>query len=226
MDSRYHNLPAGIVKVEATATDTASIGNTVQRSTYHQSPHNDDVSSISDDRDYEETGRSNHERHPPETNEKGSTSAAWPVSHPKSIDRAHTDCQPIHQFQSRSMPIKNFAHDWWIFELGALAISYMAMLALVIALKVCENKPIPRWPGHITLNAFISVTSTIMKAAIAVPISASISQMKWIWFKERSAVRGMQVFDEASRGPLGALKLLFSKYVRSLASLGALIVLL
>ena len=153
-------------------------------------------------------------------------SVAWPVSHSKSINRAHNDRQPIHQSQSRFMQIKNFAHDWWVFELGALTISYVAMLALVIVLKVCENKPIPLCPGHITLNAFISVTSTIMKAAIAVPITASISQMKWIWFKERSAVRGMQVFDEASRGPLGALKLLFSKYVLSLASLGALIILL
>ena len=41
-----------------------------------------------------------------------------------------------------------------------------------------------------------------------------------------SPVRGMQVFDEASRGPLGALKLLFSRQVLSLGSLGALIILL
>ena len=33
MDSRYHNLP-GTAKVEATATGTADIGNTVQR-IYH-----------------------------------------------------------------------------------------------------------------------------------------------------------------------------------------------
>lgn len=226
MDSRYHNLPARTAKAEATATGTADIGNTVQRSIYPQNPHSDDVSSISDHRDDEQIRSNKIEKHPPETSEKGFTSAAWPVPLSKSINGAHNDSQPTHQFQSRSMQIKNFAHDWWIFELGALAISYMAMLALVIALKVCENKPIPRWPGHITLNAFISVTSTIMKAAIAVPVTASISQMKWIWFKERSAVRGMQVFDEASRGPLGALKLLFSKYVLSLASLGALIILL
>ena len=184
------------------------------------------MSSISDDRDGEETRSNEHERYPLEANEKQPTSAAWPVSHSKSINRADNDSQPIHNSQSRSMQIKNFAHGWWIFELGALAINYMAMLALVIVLKVCENKPLPRWPGHITLNAFISVTSTIMKSAIAVPITASISQMKWIWFKQRSAVRGMQVFDEASRGPLGALKLLFSKYVLSFASLGALIILL
>ena len=80
------------------------------------------------------------------------------------------------------------------------------MLALVVVLKLYSDRPIPHWRGHITLNAFISVTSTIMKVAIAVPIAASISQMKWIRFKERNPIRGIQVYDEASRGPLGALK--------------------
>ena len=60
------------------------------------------------------------------------------------------------------MRLKNCAHDWWLFELGALAISYMAMIALVIILKLYENEPVPRWPGYINLNALISVTSTIM----------------------------------------------------------------
>ena len=91
MDSRYHNLPARTAKVEATATDTADIGNTVQRSTYHQSPHNNDMSSISDDRDDEETRSNEHERYPTEANEKQPTLAAWPVSHSKSINRADND---------------------------------------------------------------------------------------------------------------------------------------
>ena len=156
MDSRYHNLPARTAKVEATATDTTTdIGNMVQRSNYHQSPHSDDMSSISDDRDDEETRSNKHEMHPLDANEKGPASAVLAVSHSKSINSARNNNEPIHQFQSRSMQIKSLAHEWWIFELGALAISYLSMLALVVVLKVCENKPIPRWP--VSMLSYLSL---------------------------------------------------------------------
>lgn len=226
MDSQYHNITAHTAGVEATATDTAETGNTVQRLAYHRNYQDDEVSSISDEPNEEESGINRLQERVYASDEKTPQMSVMPTSNLESNSLGHYEPHSAQQYQGRIMRLKNYAHNWWLFELGALAISYMAMIALVIILKLYENEPVPRWPGHITLNALISVTSTIMKAAIAVPITASISQTKWMWFKERNPVRGMQVFDEASRGPLGALKLLFSKYVLSLASLGALIILL
>ena len=226
MDSQYHNLRAHTAEVGATASDTAETGNTVQRLAYRRDLQDDEVSSISDERNEEEAESNRLPERAYVSDEKTPQMSVMPTSHLESNSPGQYEHHSAQQYRGGIMRLKNYAHDWWLFELGALAISYMAMIALVIILKLYENEPVPRWPGHINLNALISVTSTIMKAAIAVPITASISQMKWVWFKERNPIRGMQVFDEASRGPLGALKLLFSKYVLSLASLGALIILL
>ena len=221
MDAHYHNLPAHTSEVEVTATDHADTGNTVQRSTYHQG------SPVSDGRNNDDYRIEHFQPHVFVGNtEKGPQLTIAPTSPLEPSNRVHHENPLLYEHPARFMRLKNLAHDWWLWELGALAISFAAMLALVVVLRVHEGKTLPRWPLHITLNAFISVTSTIMKAAIAVPITASISQMKWIWFKKRNPVRGMQVFDEASRGPQLALKLLFSRCVLSLASLGALIILL
>jgi len=45
-----------------------------------------------------------------------------------------------------------------------------------------------------------------------VAVAAGISQQKWNWFSRRArVVKDLQVFDDASRGPWGSIKLVFSK---------------
>jgi len=81
---------------------------------------------------------------------------------------------------------------------------------------------------HITPNTFISIVSTVSKSSFLLPVAESISQLKWIYFQQRPhRIRDLQAFDNASRGPLGALKLVASMRLSAVAaSMGAILTIL
>ncbi|KAI1139212.1 hypothetical protein F5Y05DRAFT_341383 [Hypoxylon sp. FL0543] len=115
---------------------------------------------------------------------------------------------------------------WWLFEIIAWVVSAAALAAIIIILAVTDEKPLPQWPMSITLNSVISCMSTLMKAALIIPVAESISQLKWVWFKKAESLEDIQTFDEASRGTWGSLKLLFRTKRLHLAKLGAFITIL
>jgi hypothetical protein len=103
------------------------------------------------------------------------------------------------------------AIDHWLFEALALWLSSVSLAAIVIILVVHVNRPLPRWPLSITINALISVFAVIMKSALLVPVASAIGQSKWYWFGGRPhPLADIQVYDDASRGPWGSLLMLFS----------------
>ncbi len=91
-----------------------------------------------------------------------------------------------------------------------MLVSLLSMVAIVLVLRLHEGRPLPTWPFSITINSLVSVFTTIMKATMLVPIAAGISQMKWHWFQQHHVLNDIEVYDEASRGPWGGLKLLWS----------------
>lgn len=60
----------------------------------------------------------------------------------------------------------------------------------------------------IILNTLISICVIIFKASILFMTARALSQLKWLWFQERHPLSDIEVFDEASRGAYGSLKLL------------------
>jgi hypothetical protein len=93
-------------------------------------------------------------------------------------------------------------------------------------LGIYDGKEAPQLPYNITLNALISVLSTAAKSSLLFTIAGILGQIKWIWFTERRELSDIQTFDDATRGPWGALILLCSRSRRPLASLGAAITIL
>lgn len=118
------------------------------------------------------------------------------------------------------------ALDSWFYECAAMAFSVGCLVALAVMLGIYDGKEIPRLPYNITLNALISVLSTAAKSSLLFAIAGIIGQIKWAWFTERRELSDMQKFDDATRGPWGALMLLCSRSKRPLASLGAAITIL
>jgi hypothetical protein len=77
----------------------------------------------------------------------------------------------------------------------------------------------------LTIN---NVLSKVASAALILPISEAIGQLKWTWFngsRSRDIV-DFEIYDKPSRAAWGSFLLLFRTKGRSLAALGAVLTLL
>lgn len=90
---------------------------------------------------------------------------------------------------------------WWIWEIVALLVSILALTMIVLILYLLQGRSLLDWPWPITINSLIAIFSTVMKAALFVPVAASVSQAKWDWFhQEGQTLADMEIYDQASRG--------------------------
>ncbi|KAF9741584.1 hypothetical protein PMIN02_004195 [Paraphaeosphaeria minitans] len=113
----------------------------------------------------------------------------------------------------------------WRFEMMCWLLGASCMCAIVAVLCVYQDQKLPKhWAMNITLNAYISILSRAASAALMLPISEGIGQLKWSWFQGQSKkMSDFEMFDNASRGPWGSLILLFRTRGRTLAALGAVV---
>ncbi|KAK2751510.1 hypothetical protein CKAH01_17891 [Colletotrichum kahawae] len=116
-----------------------------------------------------------------------------------------------------------FTCNEWGLEI-VTSIGSLAILAVVAYIfSDVDGKPLSAWTLPISLNALVSVLTTTASAAIMHGVSAFISQLKWLHFKNGpQKLEHLEKFDGASRGPWGSLKFLVSMKL-NLATIGALI---
>ena len=113
----------------------------------------------------------------------------------------------------------------WTWELFAAIFSISCMAAVATILATIQDKPLSHWRFPIQPNSMVSVFSTLSNSALLFVVAKGLSQLKWIYFqKKRHRLFDLQVFDDASRGPLGSLRLLWMLKLQStLASVGAIV---
>lgn len=114
----------------------------------------------------------------------------------------------------------------WLPEFTSFLLAIIALVAIIILLAVRKDKPLPNWPSLLNINSLVAIFSSILKVALLFPIAECISELKWIWFANPQPVSDFNRFDSASRGPWGALKLLFKRPGNILTSLGVSITIL
>jgi Protein of unknown function (DUF3176) len=120
-----------------------------------------------------------------------------------------------------------FLLDSWMLEYLAMTVSISALLSIVITLVLYNGKPLNDWPYSIQFNTVLSVLATGMKGFLLVPVCSCLSQLKWLWYaRQTKSLHDFQTFDDASRGPWGALKLFFRLKSWHMASIGSIITLL
>ena len=61
---------------------------------------------------------------------------------------------------------RSWLWDWWLWEIAAIVLSLGVTAATVVILIMYEGQPLPSWPYNVTLNAMLSVLSTIAKVCI------------------------------------------------------------
>ena len=116
--------------------------------------------------------------------------------------------------------------DSWLLEIFAIVGSALSVLIIAVLLGIYNDRPILTWNG-ITLNAVVSVFSTVSKGLLAYSVSEGLGQAKWLWLSSnQERINDLDVIDDASRGPEGSLKLLWHSVARSWITLGALVIFL
>lgn len=104
---------------------------------------------------------------------------------------------------------KGFWGSSWTFEILGCVISIAFLVAIIVVLFKYDGQPMPDWPYGITLNALVSVLSTVMKATMAFVLTECLAQLKWSWFHSGNKLSDLAVLDAASRGVAGAIFVLF-----------------
>ena len=98
--------------------------------------------------------------------------------------------------------------DWWWWELLSWLVSFSCASAIVGVLWFYDGK---RQPDSvvvgITLNTYVAMFAAVSKAALILPVSEAIGQLKWIWFQQEATLWDFHLFDSASRGPWGSFVL-------------------
>ncbi|KAI0848145.1 hypothetical protein F5Y00DRAFT_262777 [Daldinia vernicosa] len=125
---------------------------------------------------------------------------------------------------------KRFRLRDWLWEFGAAVLSIGCTTAVVAVLYAFQGKELSSWNFifRISLNSFVSILSGLSRASLLVSVASCISQLKWIYFtKSAASLYRMEIFDLASRGPWGALVLLWHMNIKAkLAAAASLITIL
>lgn len=112
----------------------------------------------------------------------------------------------------------DLANKWWFFEILASVLSLGCFFALVVVLVVSDGKEQQRWlSDRLSLNGLVALLTTFTRASMMVSVAAALAQLKWVCFHPPSngnhrptELQYLDTLDQASRGPYGSAKLIFS----------------
>lgn len=142
-----------------------------------------------------------------------------PLNGKKKLDLTQRLEQKLAEYNASNNVFKR-----WLFELMSWIVSASCMTAIIVIYFHIRDRPISEGGGvYLTLT---NILGKVSSAALILPITEAIGQLKWNWFHSSNAIWDFEIFDKASRGPWGAFMLLFRTQGRSLAALGALLILL
>ncbi|KAK3295021.1 uncharacterized protein B0H64DRAFT_200452 [Chaetomium fimeti] len=99
---------------------------------------------------------------------------------------------------------------WWWWEIGALCISTICCGLLILFLANIDGMAVSLWSLWIQPSTAIAILAAFTKTSMMVPVVSCISQLKWRHFRTRHRpLSHLDLVDDASRGPWGALVVLF-----------------
>ncbi|KAK7955665.1 uncharacterized protein PG986_004887 [Apiospora aurea] len=107
--------------------------------------------------------------------------------------------------------------------LGSLAVA--SALAIILLFVFSDGHPLDSF--KIPTGLVIAALGAITRGALAFAIGACLAQEKWNWLRRKpDSLASFQKFDEASRGPMGSIQLLYWLNIRHWATVGALVTVL
>ncbi|KAI1740088.1 hypothetical protein F4680DRAFT_419640 [Xylaria scruposa] len=96
----------------------------------------------------------------------------------------------------------------WRWETIFFLISVSLSAATVAVLAKYDGEIQPKWPYNITLSAFTALLTTIIRSLLLIILEEVIGHSRWSWFEVPRPLYHLEILDQASRGPWGALNYL------------------
>ena len=94
------------------------------------------------------------------------------------------------------------------------------LLALLILLNEFNIKSLSDWHSNLSLNTIIAVLSQLMQMILLVPIASSLSQLQWLWYRDRKPLKDISYFADAGTGLVSSLILLYKRRASFIVWLG------
>ncbi|KAF2818990.1 hypothetical protein CC86DRAFT_375415 [Ophiobolus disseminans] len=111
----------------------------------------------------------------------------------------------------------------WRWEFLTWLLGTCGLATTIVILIVFNGKPQHEWRSNVQITAIVAALAQLSQSALLVATAASIGQAKWRWLRKDRKAYDIDRFDLASRGPDGALRLLWYLRMRPhLVTLGAL----
>ncbi|KAM3552718.1 hypothetical protein ARSEF4850_007249 [Beauveria asiatica] len=115
----------------------------------------------------------------------------------------------------------------WAWEILSLFVSALSLASIVIILNVYDGRQRDEWTPRLSINAVISILSTIFKASLALPLTEGISQLKWLLFAQQPrALSELDIYDKASRGAWGSAMMILGQFKSETRAFGAALALI
>jgi hypothetical protein len=110
-------------------------------------------------------------------------------------------------FKQRFSELNN---RFWILEICACILSWIALLAILLLLMFVDKKPVSLYLLGRYINTVLETMSMVLKASLMIPVVGSLGQLKWRLFRGNRPyeLAAIEKYNDAARGSLGALKLL------------------
>jgi len=84
----------------------------------------------------------------------------------------------------------------WLFEILSWLVSALCMAAMVVIYLKLQNERVYRVEGLLT---YTNILGKVASAALIVPTSEALGQLKWNWFHKSNVMWDFEIFDKASR---------------------------
>ncbi|KAK3313987.1 hypothetical protein B0H66DRAFT_594797 [Apodospora peruviana] len=137
---------------------------------------------------------------------------------------------PITPLHRRAPSVWEKTTEKWTWEVAATIASLLCQGAIVAVLAVYQGRPLEEWTFFFSINTVLATLIAAEKSFMLFAVASCLGQLKWVYFKTKNSPRPLHhfgYFDDAAKGPLGALRVVFSFKVRwGIAWVGALVVVL
>lgn len=98
----------------------------------------------------------------------------------------------------------------WLPEVLWCLVAVACLGIIGVLLSRYDGHALASWPLPITLNTLVAFLVSICHAALLFPVLEGLGQLKWNWFvRQDRSLADFQAYEDARRGPVGAVRLAF-----------------